>query len=164
MKLFALHSLLSLALAYLFFAYSKLLPFNATTGLLVYLFSFSLLWLSSLLYNKAYFRKLPKALGLLGYFLKEMFVANLKIAYDIITPRLYMQPRVIAFPLSAKTELEITLLACMITLTPGTLSLDVSEDNTILYIHALYLDEEGEEGLIKSLKTGFEQRILGLTA
>lgn len=97
------------------------------------------------------------------YFLKEMFVANIKIAYDIVTPRLFMQPCVIAFPLDAKTDLEITLLACMITLTPGTLSLDVSADKKILYIHALYIGEGGEEGLIQSLKKGFEQRILKLT-
>lgn len=164
MKLFALHSLLSVVFTYLFFTYSSVLPFNATTALLVVSILFALLWLVSALWDPAYFRKLPKAMNLLLYFLKEMFVANLKIAYDIVTPSLYVQPTVIAYPLVAKTDLEITLLACMITLTPGTLSLDVSEDKRILYIHALYLGKDGEEGLIRSLKKGFEDRILALTA
>jgi multicomponent Na+:H+ antiporter subunit E len=163
MKLFTLHSLLSAVFTYLFFSYSTLLPFNATTAMLVVILLFAILWLLSVLYHPAYFRKLPKALSLLLYFLKEMFVANIKIAFDIITPRLYMRPTVIAYPLLAKTDLEISLLACMITLTPGTLSLDVSEDKQTLYIHALYLGKDGEEGLIQSLRTGFEHRILALT-
>ncbi len=55
-----------------------------------------------------------------------------------------MRPGAVAIPLDAKTDTEITVLANLLTLTPGTLSLDVSEDRTTLYLHAMYIDEDVE--------------------
>jgi multicomponent Na+:H+ antiporter subunit E len=164
MKTFGFHFFLALVLAYLFFLFTDLLPYNASTGLVVFLAIFSLLWLSSAAYHPSYFRKVPKAISFLGFFLKEVFVANVKIAVDILTPRYRMQPTVIAYPLSVQTDVEIMLLACIITLTPGTLSIDVSKDRKTLYIHALYFGKGGVEGLKKSFKTGFERRLMQLTA
>lgn len=155
--------LLAIALAYLFFRFSGLLPYTAPIAMLLFGFFFMLLWLSTAAYQPVYFRKLPRAFGFLFYFLKEVFVANIKIAYDILTPRLRMQPTVIAFPLSVKSNVEITLLACMFTLTPGSLSLDVSEDRKILWVHVLYLEEGGTDQIIQKMKTGFERRLLALT-
>lgn len=70
---------------------------------------------------------LPVAIRFRGYFLWQLLLSNLRVAYDVITPRLYMRPGILAVPLDAEIDLEITLLANLITLTPGTLSLDVSE-------------------------------------
>src|SRR5699024_7238650 len=70
----------------------------------------------------------------------------------ILTPPWHMKPGVIALPLEARTELEITLVANLISLTPGTLSLDVSDDRKVLYIHAMFLDDEEE--LRRNLKIG----------
>jgi multicomponent Na+:H+ antiporter subunit E len=92
------------------------------------------------------------------YFLYELIKANLQVAMDVITPKFYMKPAIIEFPLDAKTDLEITFLANVITLTPGTLSLDVSEDRKSLYIHAMYVDDKEE--FIDEIKQGFERRIL----
>jgi multicomponent Na+:H+ antiporter subunit E len=55
-------------------------------------------------------------------------------------PTHHMRPGVIAMPLEAKTDGEITMVANLISLTPGTLSLDVSDDRKVLYIHAMFLD------------------------
>ena len=63
-------------------------------------------------------------------------------------------------PLDAKTDAEITLLANVVTLTPGTLSLDVSPDRSTLYVHAMFL--ESPEALRRDIKEGFEKRILEL--
>ncbi|AHM60100.1 monovalent cation/H+ antiporter subunit E [Flammeovirgaceae bacterium 311] len=163
MKTFSLHTIIALVLSYLFFRYGSLIPYTATTSVLVFIVVFTLLWLSAAAYHFSYFRKLPKAISFLLFFLKEVFVANLKIAYDIITPRYRMRPTVIALPLTAKTNVEITLLACMITLTPGSLTLDVSEDKKILWVHILYLEEGGVEEIVHNLKWGFERRLLELT-
>nr|WP_253451995.1 Na+/H+ antiporter subunit E [Halomonas sp. Y3] len=62
-------------------------------------------------------------------------------------------------PLEARTELEITMVANLISLTPGTLSLDVSDDRKVLYIHAMFLDDEEE--LRRNLKE-MEYRALEL--
>jgi multicomponent Na+:H+ antiporter subunit E len=65
---------------------------------------------------------------------------------------------VIGVPLAARTDLEITVLSSMISLTPGTLSLDVSADRKMLYIHAMYLDDV--EAARRKIKDGFERRVL----
>jgi multicomponent Na+:H+ antiporter subunit E len=71
-----------------------------------------------------------------------------------------MRPGVIAIPLNARTDVEITLLANLITLTPGTLSLDVSADRSVLYIHVMYIDNDDIDAVRRKIKEGFERRIL----
>lgn len=106
---------------------------------------------------RGYTRRLPKLFAFSVYFIKELIKANLTVAFDIITPVWYMKPGVIAYQLDAQTEVEITLVANFISLTPGTLSLDVSDDRRVLYIHAMFLDDEEE--MRKSLKK-FERKVL----
>jgi multicomponent Na+:H+ antiporter subunit E len=99
-----------------------------------------------------------KVINLTGFFIKELIKANLRVAYDVLTPGLQIRPGVIAIPLDARTDAEITLLANLITLTPGTLSLDVSVDRRTLYIHAMYIDDP--EAVRQQIKHGFERRVL----
>lgn len=96
-----------------------------------------------------------------GFFVKELFKANLRVALDVVTPSHDMRPGVVAIPLSVKTDSQITLLANVISLTPGTLSLDVSDDRSVLYIHSMYVDDPDE--LRHEIKAGFERRILEVT-
>lgn len=118
-----------------------------------------ILWVSrSALAETKYFRKIPIAIMFVLYFIKELVLANLKVAYDIITPTDYMEPGIIAVPLDVETDLEITLLANLVTLTPGTLSLDVSSDRKTLYVHALYVKDA--ESFREEIKSGFEKRLL----
>lgn len=91
---------------------------------------------------KGYSRRIPRVVGFLAYFLKELVKSNLRVAYDISTPVWYMKPGVIAFPLTARTDMEIMFLSSVISLTPGTLSLDVSDDRKVLFIHAMFLQDE----------------------
>lgn len=108
---------------------------------------------------KGYPARVPRFIGFIGFFLKELVQANLRVAFDIVTPPWHMKPGVIAMPLSARTEMEITMVANLISLTPGTLSLDVSDDRKVLYIHAMFLDNEEE--LRRNLKE-MEHRALEL--
>lgn len=105
-----------------------------------------------------YIQKVGQVLNLVLFFLWELVLANLRVAHDVVTPRHHMQPGVIGIPLEARTDLEITVLASLITLTPGTLSLDVSADRQTLYIHAMYIDEV--EAFRRKIKDGFERRVL----
>lgn len=89
-----------------------------------------------------YAQRLPRLIRFVGFFLKQLLMANLKVAFDIVTPPWYMKPGVIAMPLQARSEFEIALVANLISLTPGTLSLDVSDDRRVLYIHAMFLEDE----------------------
>ncbi|MCX7610565.1 MAG: Na+/H+ antiporter subunit E [Ignavibacterium sp.] len=120
---------------------------------------FLILWVSrNALGGSKYFNKIPITLKFLFYFIKELIKANLIVAYDIITPKDYMKPGIVAIPLDAKTDLEITLFANLITLTPGTLSLDVSDDKKTLYVHGLYVNDT--ESFRRELKEGLEKRLL----
>ncbi len=96
-----------------------------------------------------YPRKLPRLIIFLCYFFRELVISNFKVAIDIVTPPWHMQPGVIGFKTHTKNDLELTILANLISLTPGTLVLDVSEDKTTLFVHAMFLEDASEvdEGL-----------------
>jgi multicomponent Na+:H+ antiporter subunit E len=68
-----------------------------------------------------------------------------------------MRPGIVAIPLDLESDLEILVLTSLITLTPGTLSLDISEDRKTLYIHAMFI--ENREQIQKLVKEGFERRV-----
>lgn len=163
MKVFILNILLAISIAYVAIQYMESYHYGAIGVVVFLLVVYVALWLASWFYDKNHFRKLPKIAALFYYFLKELFLASIKVAYDIITPDFLLKPGIIAYPLSAKTNLEITLLANMITLTPGTLSMAVSEDRKTLFIHVLYINEDDKKGSIASIKQGFERRILEIT-
>lgn len=98
------------------------------------------------------------ALTLLFFY--ELTLSAFRVAWLVMTPNLKanLRPAIIAFPLTVKTDVEITLLANLITLTPGTLSVDVSEDRQFLYVHAISAPDKAE--LIRGIATGFEAKII----
>ena len=109
---------------------------------------------------KRYFLFMPRLFGFAVYFIYELVKSNIQVAVDVVTPPFYMKPGIVAVPLDAKTDAEIGLLANLITLTPGTLSLDVAEDRSVLYVHVMYLLDEKQ--FIEDIKNGFERRLLNL--
>ena len=74
-----------------------------------------------------------------------------------MTPQQRMRPAIVAIPLDVRRDFEITLLANLITLTPGTLSLDVSSDKRVLYVHSMYVDDI--DAFRREIKNGFERRV-----
>jgi len=101
--------------------------------------------------------RVPKALGLLVYFLKEIVLANAAVARSLLSPASSLSPGIVAVPLDLKSDAGITVLANLVTLTPGTLSLDVSPDRTTLYVHALHVEDP--EAFRREVKEGFERRV-----
>ncbi|KKC39838.1 cation:proton antiporter [Devosia epidermidihirudinis] len=109
-------------------------------------------------------RRLRAALSLLGLFLWELMVSAVRVSIIVLSPNLKaaLNPAIIAFPLTVKSDAEITLLANLITLTPGTLSIDVSEDRSTLYVHVLALTTR--EDAIADIANGFEAKVRELYA
>ena len=107
-----------------------------------------------------YFRMVPRVISFFFFFLKELVKANLQVAWEMGTPKFFMTPGIVGVPLDIKSDSEITMLANLITLTPGTLSLDISEDKKILYVYSMYITNR--EDFIRSIKDGFEKRIKDL--
>lgn len=98
-----------------------------------------------------------KLLVLTAVFFKELSLSAIKVALLVIRPDMQLRPGIFAFPLTLTRDFEITLLANLITLTPGTLSVDVSEDRKTLYVHALDCHDPAAEK--RAISTGFERRI-----
>jgi multicomponent Na+:H+ antiporter subunit E len=107
-----------------------------------------------------YFEKVPQALSFGLYFLRELVVANLRVAADVLQPYGRLQPRIIAVPLDAHTHLEVTVLANLIALTPGTIVLDVSTDRRMMYVHAMHAPDADQAR--REIKDGLERRLLAL--
>jgi multicomponent Na+:H+ antiporter subunit E len=132
---------------------------NLTIGFALGYFALTLLQPAS--GGKAsYFQKTMQFVRFTLFFSKELVVATYRVAKDVVKPLPLMRPGVIGIPLDAETDLEITMLANLITLTPGTLSLDVSPDRKTLYIHAMYV--VNADDLRKEIKEGMERRLLEL--
>jgi multicomponent Na+:H+ antiporter subunit E len=95
-----------------------------------------------------------------AYILKEIVVANIRVAHHVITPGSIAKPGVIAVPLDCKTPIGITWFTNLISLTPGTLVLDIADDRTALYIHTMFTDDIHDLRL--KIKQHIEQPILEL--
>lgn len=108
-----------------------------------------------------YFSKFKALIVLVLFFLKELFASVGKVAWDVITPTNHSDPEIIQVPLDAKTDLEITILANMVSLTPGSLSLDVSEDKQYLIVHAMFAADT--EQTIRDIKNNLEKKLLEVT-
>lgn len=107
--------------------------------------------------GKLYIYKWWLVFVLLVVFIKEMIVANFIVIAQVLRPKLNIKPGIIAFPTELETGAQVTLLANMISLTPGTLSMEVSPDNKTIFIHVFNIDDE--EAIIKGIKETFEKRI-----
>lgn len=105
-------------------------------------------------------RKLPLLVRFLAFYLKELLLANLRVAHDALTPTHHMRPAMLAIPLDARTDFEILLLVNLITMTPGSVSIDVSTDRRVLYLHAMYVKDP--DALRHEIKTQLERRVLEL--
>src|SRR6478752_3511196 len=95
---------------------------------------------------------------LLFIFIRELFKANIAVTKDVLRPKLNIQPAIFAMPTRLESEWEITILSLLITLTPGTLVMDVSDDNSTIYIHAINTDDIDD--IITDIQQTFEKAIM----
>ncbi len=99
-----------------------------------------------------------RRIGFFLFYLGELLLSNLRVARDVIRPRSHARPAIIAIPVDGLSPFQITLLANLITMTPGTLSIDTSDDEKTLYIHAMFvsdvqkLRDEIEHGLTRRVR------------
>ena len=93
-------------------------------------------------------------------FLWECFKANIDVAYRVMHPFVPIKPGIVKVKTTLKTDVALTFLANSITLTPGTLSVDVDKDKGFIYVHWIYVEhqdiEKATEAVVKKFK-----RILG---
>ncbi|MEQ8367060.1 MAG: Na+/H+ antiporter subunit E [Roseicyclus sp.] len=108
--------------------------------------------------SRSYFRRVGKWIKLIVLFLYELVVSSIQVIWDVLTPQHKARPGIISVPLDVQGEMEILLVTNLISLTPGTLSLDVTEDCKTLYIHAMFADDP--EAIRKQIKEGMERWVI----
>ncbi|MEP9397174.1 Na+/H+ antiporter subunit E [Mesorhizobium sp. KR2-14] len=104
------------------------------------------------------FLRVGKVASLVVLFVKELILSAWRVAKLVVSPRMDLKPGIFAYPLTVDRDFEITLLANLITLTPGTLSVDVSADRRTLYVHAI--DCSDPDAARRDIADGFERKIM----
>lgn len=113
-------------------------------------------WIASPLSDPhARVRKPLRAIRYIGMVLVDIVISNFEVASRILRPNDQLQPGLIALPLDLTGHFPLSVLASTISLTPGTVSVDFSEDLKWLYIHALHIDDE--QVLISHIKKRYEE-------
>lgn len=107
-------------------------------------------------------RRLWGAVTLFVYFYYELVVSSVRVAWDVLTPHNYARPGFVVMPLDAKTDVELMLTANLVSLTPGTLSVDLSADRSELLVHSMFGGDD-PKGEIEAMKYGIERRVLRAT-
>ena len=105
-------------------------------------------------------KKIYYAVDFLIYYCFQLVKSNLTIAYDILSPKNLLNPGFIHYNSTIESDLGLLLLSNLISMTPGTLSVDISEDKTNILIHILHTeDTESTLGVINTI----EEKIKKLT-
>jgi multicomponent Na+:H+ antiporter subunit E len=91
----------------------------------------------------------------LPVFFYYVFKANLDVVYRALHPKLPIKPGIVKIKTNLKTESGITALANSITLTPGTLTVDLTDDG-YLYVHWIYVKSDDVEEATKHIAQRFE--------
>lgn len=132
---------------------------TATTFIIGYLIGLILIVITRRFFkSRLYIWRLWAAIKLTLLFFKELTLSNISVLLLVIKPKLQLQPMIFALPTELEHDWEITLLSSLITLTPGTVVIHVSDDQRTLYIHAIDVDDVDEA--IDSIKNSFEKAIM----
>lgn len=95
--------------------------------------------------------------GLLAWFAWKLVLANLRVARDVLLPLRRLKPAILAIPLEPGDERILPVISNGISLTPGSLSLDVSPDRRYLYLHVMHVEDL--EDFRRGLNAGYLRRI-----
>lgn len=104
-----------------------------------------------------YFTRTFRWIKLILTFLLELVASSIQVVIDVLTPQHMARPGIVSVPLNVKDEMAVLVLTNYISLTPGTLCLDVTDDCNTLYIHAMFADDPDE--LRRQIKDGVERRV-----
>lgn len=153
MNLFAINIILAVVWASLWADFTLM---SLATG---FVLGYAALWVAQPLFGGKvlYFLRVWRVIKLVGFFLYELVVSSIRVAWDVLTPTQMSNPAIIEMPLDVKSDIEILLVTNLISLTPGTLSLDVSSDRSTLIVHAMFADDP--DALIAELKDGMERKV-----
>lgn len=157
MKRFAKHPVLSaLLLAVWLLAHNSVAPGDVLLGLVLALAIPAVtapFWPDAPVVRR--YAPIPRLLAVVGW---DILASNLRVAALVLGPKRRIRPRFLTVPLDVEHPFSITTLAGIITLTPGTVSANLSGDRRTLLVHAL--SEEDADGAVATIKERYERPIL----
>ncbi|MCT4795498.1 MULTISPECIES: Na+/H+ antiporter subunit E [Exiguobacterium] len=138
---------------------------NSYTGvdfLLGYIVGIFILFvLRRFLHFDFYMRRVFAAFKLIALFIKELIMSNIDVVKVLLSPKFDIEPGIIEVPTQLKSDWELTLLASLISLTPGTLSMDFAEDKKSIFVHSIHVPDK--EQMIREIHDTFEKAIMEVT-
>jgi multicomponent Na+:H+ antiporter subunit E len=150
--IFALNGVLAFAWALVTGSFSLL---NLVIG---FVLAFIALYIPRQMWGEVrYFQRVGYIVRLFYVFVYELIISGVAVARRVFEPQLSFRSGILAIPLDTRNDFEVMLFANMISLTPGTLSLDVSDDRKTLYVHTLNCTDLAAEK--QSMKDAFERNI-----
>ncbi|MFH1621594.1 MAG: Na+/H+ antiporter subunit E [Candidatus Omnitrophota bacterium] len=90
-------------------------------------------------------------------FIWECFKANIDVAYRVMHPFVPIKPGIVKVKTKLKTDTALTFLSNSITLTPGTLSVDVDKEKGFIYVHWIYVESQDIEKATERIVSKFER-------
>jgi multicomponent Na+:H+ antiporter subunit E len=117
------------------------------------------------LVERSFAQQTVRVLSFIIYAFWQIILSSVIVAWIVIQPRAAMRAKlkraIVSVPLTVTSDFEIATLATLITLTPGTLSMELSKDRSTLYVHSINVGDIEE--FRREIKDGFEYRILQIT-
>ncbi|MGE0361408.1 MAG: Na+/H+ antiporter subunit E [Vicinamibacterales bacterium] len=95
--------------------------------------------------------------GLALFVVWELVLANVRVALDVVRAGAGIRPAVVAIPLDVTRDGEILLLSMLINITPGSVTIDLSDDRRTLYVHVMHMRDAAVTR--REIKDGFERRV-----
>ena len=108
-----------------------------------------------------YLRRVFSIIKLLWLFNWELLLSSYNVLKQITTPKLNITPGIFTYKTKLNGDWEITALALLLTLTPGSVVMEVSEEGDMFYIHAMDI-EQSKDAVIRSIGK-FEEAIMEVT-
>lgn len=104
-------------------------------------------------------KRIYRFLLFVPYYIWMVLDSNVKVIRDVVTTKDYSEPAIIKVPLILKSNFGFFMLANLISMTPGTVSLDLSEDRKFLFVHVMFYDRDNNGADIRNDMDALQHKI-----
>lgn len=128
-----------------------------------FIIGLGILWITATKKSeRKYFTIIPK----LGYFalflIWKIIISNITTVKESLYSKSRLEPGIVKVPLALKDDFQVATLANLVSLTPGTMVMDISDDKKAMYVHVMHLEDKDK--FIRELKEDFENKLIELFA
>jgi multicomponent Na+:H+ antiporter subunit E len=128
-----------------------------------FLIGFGILWVTTTKKSKRkYFTLLPKLTYFVLFLIWKIILSNITTVKESLYSKSKLEPAIVRVPLTLKDDFHISTFANLVSLTPGTMVMDISDDKKVMYVHVMHLEDRDK--FIQEVKKDFENKLIELFA